>query len=272
MPSVGQSLFIYSRRTLGKLLLTSVLIALLPIPADYYLGTGGEILFAPIAPVLVLIASGLVFVSWGLLKCLVWLLAMLKRFIPRRLVRIFTELLCETYPIFSRKPLQRREENSVRRSTIVSMVIILASIFLFVPWQVAYLGCWVIHLNSCASSDRRVSRFIFSPDPAISTAQTSDNGTCDKSEHTEVQNHEAQRSLLAKDRLDSHNHAMHLLLIMTWLLPLVAPVLVVWARTLSTAGFTTPFDSDHDFLNVAPFLVLVDFASRYPNKLLEGQE
>ena len=93
MPSVGQSLFIYSRRTLSKLLLTSVLVALLPIPPGYYLGTGGEILFAPIAPVLVLLASGLVFVSWGLLKCLIWLLAMLKRFIPGRSVGIFTDVL-----------------------------------------------------------------------------------------------------------------------------------------------------------------------------------
>jgi len=93
MPSVGQSLVLYSRRTLGKLLLTSVLVALLPIPADYYLGTGGEILFAPIAPVLVLIASGLVFVSWGLLKSLIWLLAILKRFIPGRSVGVFTNVL-----------------------------------------------------------------------------------------------------------------------------------------------------------------------------------
>jgi len=155
------------------------------------------------------------------------------------------------------------------------MAIILASIFLFVPWQVAYLGCWIIHLNSCASPDRRISRSICPPDPAISTAQTPDNGPCvqtDKSEHAEVHNHESQRSLLAKDKLDSHNHAMHLLLFMTWLLPLVAPVLVVWVRTLATAGITVRFDSDHDFLNIAPFLVLVDFASRHPNKLLEGQE
>ena len=154
------------------------------------------------------------------------------------------------------------------------MAIIFASIFLFVPWQVAYLGCWIIHLNSCASFDRRISRFIFSPNLAMSTVQTSDNDPCvqmNKSGHTEVQNHESQRSLLAKDKLDSHNHAMHLLLIMTWLLPLVAPVLVVWVRTLGTAGFTTRFDSDHEFLNVAPFLVLVDFASRHPNRLLEGQ-
>ena len=45
---------------------------------------------------------------------------------------------------------------------------------------------------------------------------------------------------------------------MTWLLPLAAPVLVVWVRTLYTAGLTTPFDGDHNVLNVAPYLILVD--------------
>ena len=49
-----------------------------------------------------------------------------------------------------------------------------------------------------------------------------------------------------------------MLLFMTWLLPLSAPILAVWVRTLFTAGFTTPFDGDHNFLHVLPFLILVD--------------
>lgn len=54
------------------------------------------------------------------------------------------------------------------------------------------------------------------------------------------------------------NEREHLLLLMTWLLPLTAPVLAVWVRTLFTAGLTTPFDGDHNVLNVLPYLVLVD--------------
>jgi GPI inositol-deacylase len=54
---------------------------------------------------------------------------------------------------------------------------------------------------------------------------------------------------------------MHILLLMTWLLPLTAPALAVWVRTTLTAGFTPPLDGDQVFLNVAPFLILVDFAS-----------
>lgn len=61
--------------------------------------------------------------------------------------------------------------------------------------------------------------------------------------------------------LRDQNRSMHLLLLMTWLLPLVAPVLAVWIRTLMTAGLTVPFDGDHNFLKVAPFLLLVDSIS-----------
>jgi GPI inositol-deacylase len=58
--------------------------------------------------------------------------------------------------------------------------------------------------------------------------------------------------------INVHNEREHLLLLMTWLLPLAAPILAVWVRTLLTAGFTTPFDGDHNFLHVLPFLVLSD--------------
>ena len=56
---------------------------------------------------------------------------------------------------------------------------------------------------------------------------------------------------------------------MIWLLPFTAPVLAVWVRTLITAGLTTPFDGDHNFLAVVPFLVLTDFASWTPGRLFE---
>jgi GPI inositol-deacylase len=68
---------------------------------------------------------------------------------------------------------------------------------------------------------------------------------------------------------DNVNHNLHFLLLMTWLLPLAAPVLAVWVRTLLTAGLTTPFDGDHNFLAVVPFLVLTDFASWTPGRLFE---
>lgn len=59
-----------------------------------------------------------------------------------------------------------------------------------------------------------------------------------------------------------HNQNTHILLLMTWLLPLVAPVLAVWVRTVQTAGYTTPFNGDHNVFKVAPVLVLVDLLGR----------
>jgi GPI inositol-deacylase len=75
-----------------------------------------------------------------------------------------------------------------------------------------------------------------------------------------------------RNRTHNYNHNVHLLLLLTWLLPLVAPVLAVWVRTLITAGFTTPFDGDHNFLKAAPFLILVDFASWNSEPLFERRK
>jgi hypothetical protein len=53
-------------------MLASFLVSFVPLPVDYYLGNEGEALFAPIAPVLLLLASGLVFVTWWVLTILMW--------------------------------------------------------------------------------------------------------------------------------------------------------------------------------------------------------
>lgn len=129
------------------------------------------------------------------------------------------------------------------------MGLVFILITFFVPWQVAYLGCWLIHLYTCATSQSSPVRAI---SPALETIAL---GSGDEDDRAIAE--QRQR----KDDLNRHNHSMHILLLMTWLLPLSAPVLVVWVRTLATAGLTTPFDGDHFFGNVAPFLVLVDFAS-----------
>ena len=95
MPATYQSLSTYSCKTLKKLMLVSFLVSFLPLPAGYYLGNEGEMMFAPIAPLLLLIASGLVFVSWWVLVILMWPLGklgilFLGRFvIPPSVIQIF---------------------------------------------------------------------------------------------------------------------------------------------------------------------------------------
>ena len=141
----------------------------------------------------------------------------------------------------------------------------------------AYLGCWLIHLFTCATLARLGPPgpvfTLAAPDiPLIRVRDTDDDAAQDE-ELIELTNHEVQRdpSIHLTYTADNRNHNMHILLLMTWLLPLAAPILAVWARTLVTAGLTTPFDGDHDFFNVAPFLVLVDFASWHPEALFERQ-
>ena len=132
----------------------------------------------------------------------------------------------------------KSETASVSRNTLTSIAVVCLSISLFIPWQVAFLGCWVVHLLNCVSATQSYTRA-----------------------------GEARGQEKKVIREDNANFSGHLLLLMTWLLPLVAPILAVWVRTLMTAGYTTPFNGDHNVLNVLPFLILVDFISWHPSKL-----
>ena len=67
-----QSLAVFSARILPKLLVTSFFVSFVPFPVDYYLGNEGHPLFAPLAPLLLLVATGMVCVSWWTLEVLMW--------------------------------------------------------------------------------------------------------------------------------------------------------------------------------------------------------
>ncbi|TFK43831.1 GPI-inositol-deacylase [Crucibulum laeve] len=250
MPTVTESLAIYGRQMIHQLLPLSLVVAFLPLPEIYFLGNTGEPLLAPIGPLILLIASGLVCVSWWILSALLLAIGKVSK------------------AAFGR----RREKTSIHRTTLFSMGLIFLAIFLFIPWQVAFLGCWLYHVHTCASTMQQDSQGSSSTDiPLLSRADDaepddlrSDAPVPDRIlEQKPWQEQETKRNNL--------NHNMHLLLFMTWLLPLVAPVLAVWVKTLVTAGLTTPFDGDHVFLNVIPFLVLVDFTSWNSGVLFERQ-
>ena len=119
------------------------------------------------------------------------------------------------------------------------MILILLFVAVILPWQVAFLGCWVIHLVTCATT------YIA---PPASTPPRSLSPERNSPAPPQELRYEAE----------------HVLLFLTWLLPLAAPVLAVWVRTLATAG-PVALDSigtgDHNFLSVAPYLILVEYAS-----------
>ena len=145
-----------------------------------------------------------------------------------------------TYPF-----IRRKDRIEASRNTTLSMVLIWLLVAVIIPWQVAFLGCWVIHLVTCATYD--------APAPAPGDVPTP-----------------PARGSPAPPPASRH-HADHLLLLLTWLQPLTAPVLAVWGRTLATAGPTALSSvgrGDHNFLLVAPYLILVDYASWTRDPLL----
>ena len=72
MCSVSESLDTFTRTTLPRLLGAAVVISLLPLPRDYVLGNAGEAIFALHAPLVLLIATGLVSMSWCALCIAIW--------------------------------------------------------------------------------------------------------------------------------------------------------------------------------------------------------
>ena len=147
-----------------------------------------------------------------------------------------------------------------RRNWMISMAIVFLIIFLVVPWQVAYLGCWIFQfyitittekpLQSGSSSIPLMSRTVDQvTDSPIAEDYPAVSPVSETAEATEIKPVDGDKEKGSNE---------YLLLLMTWLLPLAAPVLAVWVRTLATAGLTTPFDGDHNFLYVAPFILLLD--------------
>jgi glycosylphosphatidylinositol deacylase len=199
-PALAGTLHSLTTCRLGPLMLGALGTALLPLPPTLALGTAGHPLFAPLAPLVVFCGAGLLVLSSYLLKALLTTYGALLACVSRR----------------GSIPAQPEKRRSAR-AALLSTGLICAVVFLFVPWQVAFLGCWLLHFHSTAAAR-------------------------------------------AVPKGDTHVHE-HALLLLTWLLPLATPVLAVWARTLVTAGYTTPFDGDHNVLYALPFLILVDSLS-----------
>jgi len=127
------------------------------------------------------------------------------------------------------------------------MFLIWLLVAIIVPWQVAFLVCWIIHLVTCATYIAPTSGDVQTPVRSLF-----------------VRNSPAPPPA-------SRSDADHVLLLLTWLLPLTVPVLAVWVRTLVTAGpiaLGSVGIGDHNFFSVAPYLILVEYASRTREPLL----
>lgn len=68
MPSVSETISLFTRETLPRLLGVAFVISLLPLPQDYVLGNEGEIVFALLTPLILLLSTGLVIISWWIIR------------------------------------------------------------------------------------------------------------------------------------------------------------------------------------------------------------
>lgn len=147
------------------------------------------------------------------------------------------------------------------RTTIGSISTTFVLIFFLVPWQVAFLGSYLIIFHTTVSSSRspllwgRVSHKY--KDSSLDAYPLSPSSPPFPPSRSSLR---ARSESHLSNQTYNHTLLTHLLLLKTLLLPLSAPVLAVWVRTLSTAGYTTPFDGDHNFLYVAPWLLVADWA------------
>lgn len=116
----------------------------------------------------------------------------------------------------------------LRKRDFWSIGFILLLVATIIPSQVAFLVCFLIHFSTCATQ-------------AFKSPSSESSGT--------------------RHGNDTAAQKAHFLLLLFWLLPLTAPVLAVWARTLFTAGLTTPFDGDHDIAAIASFILYTNLAT-----------
>ena len=103
----------------------------------------------------------------------------------------------------------------------------------FIPFQVAFIIVFMVQLFACAGRPGAPS---IRPSSPVSSASPT------------------PETWRRQETRKSSN--FHILLLLTWLLPFTAPILVVWVRTLQTAGYTVPFDGDHNILAILPWLLL----------------
>jgi GPI inositol-deacylase len=83
VPSVSETLSLFVRGTLSRLLGVSFVVSLLPLPRDYVLGNSGEVFFALLTPLILLLVTGLVIVSWWVICIVMFPIRILARNLAR---------------------------------------------------------------------------------------------------------------------------------------------------------------------------------------------
>ncbi|PWN45114.1 PGAP1-domain-containing protein [Ceraceosorus guamensis] len=141
---------------------------------------------------------------------------------------------------------------TIKKRSWIGVAVLGVSVILLLPYQFAFLASTLlVGFAACRSHATQVQlqRDKSAPQSASALASgsaiegsTRGDGTAESSIHSHSQERARQHFLLLN--------------ILLWLLPLKAPVLLVWARNLG-AGWVAPLGGpDHNVLRVAPVLIL----------------
>lgn len=136
-----------------------------------------------------------------------------------------------------------REERRTSKRWLFSILVICLLVATIIPFQVAFIIVFMIQFSICSSPRAQGHQRIKQEREGESPTNSSPTPETWRNQDTR----EASNA--------------HLLLLLTWLLPFTAPILIVWARTLQTAGYTVPFDGDHHVAIVLPWLLLGEAAA-----------
>ncbi|PCH40901.1 PGAP1-domain-containing protein [Wolfiporia cocos MD-104 SS10] len=244
---------------LPRLVVFSLFISVLPLHFMMWLGNRGEPVLLMIAPLLLVICVGLVAVSWVVVETSLRITGVVAEWISRRLNRR-----------------QSQSETTSRKNALLSMGLVLIVTLIFIPWQVAFLCAWIYHFYTCATftmGSKIMPVYESDPIPLESRSRSSSDASesLGESDIPEAPSSPPPPRSISSDQvelmtLSTHYEHFHLLLLMTWLLPITAPVLVVWVRTLTSAGMQAIWGSgsgwgaDRNVFLVAPWLFLVEWA------------
>ncbi|KAG9317789.1 hypothetical protein JVU11DRAFT_2010 [Chiua virens] len=147
------------------------------------------------------------------------------------------------------------------------MAVVFGLTFLYMPWQVVFVGCWVAQLLNCNATSRAKpypgSVPTLASTPTELTPVPGEGEEPFEKEDSPTEHSSRSSQVLKPTFVNVHNQNKHILLLMTWLLPHVAPLLAAWVRTVQTAGYMTPFNGSYsNVLYVLPWLVLVNVLGR----------
>lgn len=130
--------------------------SLLPFPSYVLLGNEGRAIFAPLAGICVVMATGLVWCMWGVLSTLLWVLGKVKRLSKPETERNSTWrcviVVKLTTGIFLNRPPSFSSEKIPYMVLVGSIALPLLLVVWVVPFQAIYFVLFLRHLWRCSGA------------------------------------------------------------------------------------------------------------------------